>query len=104
MRRGVPVFLAVLVAAVALAANDSKPDQGWDRLTTLVGTWEGTSTGTDHPGKVTLTYRLVSNGSTLMETMDAPEHSEAMITMYAPDAPNGRIVATHYCAAGNQPR
>jgi len=88
-------------ATVALAA-DAAPDPGWEKLKTLVGTWQSTSA--EHPGAVTVTFRLVSNGSSLMETMDMPGHSEEMVTMYAPDGPSGRIVATHYCSAGNQPR
>jgi hypothetical protein len=97
------VFLvASAVSAAALGADSAKPNAGWDKLKTLVGEWEGTI-GEEH-GAVTVTYRLVSNGSTLMETMDVPGHTHTMITMYAPDAPNDRIVATHYCASGNQPR
>jgi hypothetical protein len=47
-----------------------------------------------------VTYTLVSNGTSLMETMTT-EH-ESMITMYHPDGDT--ILGTHYCAAGNQPR
>ena len=37
----------------------------------------------------------------LMETLDG-DHGATMITMYAPDG--AAMLATHYCAAGNQPR
>lgn len=101
------VLSFLVVAAVASAAPNAAPPApgnaaGWERLKTLVGSWEGTVMDTDHPGKVTVTYKLVSNGTSLMETMDVAEHSETMITMYAPDG--DRIVATHYCSMGNQPR
>jgi ABC-type glycerol-3-phosphate transport system substrate-binding protein len=104
MRRRALVILAAIAAAAAAVGSgaDAKPDPGWEKMKTLVGTWEGTVA--EHPGPVTVTYKLVSNGTSLMETMDVADHSETMITMYAPDSPNGRIVATHYCAAGNQPR
>jgi len=102
MKRRALVFLILAAAAWTALAGDAKLDPGWDKLKTLVGTWEGTVA--EHPGTVTVTYKLVSNGTSLMETLDVPDHSQTMITMYAPDAPNGRIVATHYCAAGNQPR
>jgi len=103
----ISVALASLLVASAFAS--AAPDHpappparaaGWDRLTSLVGDWEGTVA--EHPGKVTLSYRLVSNGTSLMETMDVADHSETMVTMYAPDG--DRIIATHYCSAGNQPR
>ena len=100
MRKRALVFL-IFSATVALA-SEAAPNPGWEKLKTLVGTWQSTTAG--HPGAVTITFKLVSNGSSLMETMDMPGHSEEMITMYAPDAPSGRIVATHYCSAGNQPR
>jgi len=50
---------------------------------------------------VKVSYSLVSNGTSLMERMDAPNHAE-MITMYSPDG--SRVVMTHYCSEGNQPR
>ena len=102
MKRILAFVVAIGLAYAAHAADPPKTNPGWEKLKTLVGEWEGTI-GEGH-GTVTVTYRLVSNGSTLMETMDVPDHTHTMITMYAPDAPNDRIVATHYCAAGNQPR
>lgn len=64
----------------------------------LVGHWEGTAEG----APVAVSYKLVSNGTALMETMDMAGESETMITMYHPDGAD--LVATHYCAMGNQPR
>ena len=63
----------------------------------LVGAWKGTASG--HP--VSVTYALVSGGTALMETLDG-EHGVTMVTMYAPDG--AAMLATHYCAVGNQPR
>jgi hypothetical protein len=102
MRKALLILVAAAIASCASAADAVTANAGWDRLKSLVGTWEGTVA--EHPGPVTVTYRLVSNGTSLMETLDVADHSETMITMYAPDGPDGRIVATHYCAAGNQPR
>jgi hypothetical protein len=91
------VLLGACLAAPA-AGGDAKVNAGWERMKSLVGRWEGTAEGSP----VTVTYKLVSNGTSLMETMDMPGESEAMITMYHPDG--GELLATHYCAAGNQPR
>jgi hypothetical protein len=91
-------LLAATVAAAAFAGDAATTSPGWEKLKTLVGEWEGT--GDEHSGKAKLTYRLLSNGSSLEETMETPETT--MVTMYAPD--HSRIVATHYCASGNQPR
>jgi hypothetical protein len=90
--------VAVLVAVIApglASAADTNP--AWDKMKSLVGTWQGTADGRP----VSVTYTLVSNGTSLMESLTG-DHDTNMITMYAPDG--GSILATHYCAAGNQPR
>jgi len=90
------------IAAVGILASTallpaSQPNAAWDKLKTLVGDWKGA----DGMGEVRISYRLVSNGTTLMETMDSG-HDTSMVTMYHVDG--SRILATHYCAAGNQSR
>ncbi len=100
-------WIAVLgvLAFAALSKASPPPNAAWDKLKTLVGDWKGTYAGADEGadgmGEVRISYRLVSNGTTLMETMDSG-HDTSMITMYHVDG--SRILATHYCAAGNQPR
>jgi hypothetical protein len=92
---------ALILASLSLAAAQTAPGKaqaGFDRLKTLVGEWKGTA-GTGQTA--TLSYRLVSNGSALEETMNVGKE-ETMITMYHLD--RDRIMVTHYCAAGNQPR
>jgi hypothetical protein len=90
----VAVLAAVIGPRLASAA-DTNP--AWDKMKALVGTWQGTADGRP----VSITYTLVSNGTSLMESLTG-DHDTNMITMYAPDG--GSILATHYCAAGNQPR
>ena len=51
--------------------------------------------------KTKATYRLVSNGTALMETLVSPESGD-MVTMYHPDG-NG-LVMTHYCSENTQSR
>ena len=104
MRNRMP-WIAVLVLAAAAALGTSPPvgNPGWDKLKSLVGDWKGAYSGADSQGmgEVRLSYRLVSNGTALMETMESG-HDASMITMYHPDG--NRILATHYCSMGNQPR
>jgi hypothetical protein len=99
------ISVAAAVVALAVAASlpgaGATPNPAWDRLKSLVGEWEGTYSGPDEHGTVALSYRLVSNGTTLMETMRSG-HDADMITMYSPDGAS--LVATHYCSEGNQPR
>ena len=90
---GLALGLAIFAAATGTAATPI----GWDRMKSLVGAWKGTENG--HP--VAVSYALVSGGTALMETLDG-EHGVSMVTMYAPDG--AAMLATHYCAVGNQPR
>ena len=92
---GMALALAMLAAAPASGAGATPAE--WNRMKSLVGAWKGTAEGKP----VSITYALVSNGTALRETLDG-DHDTTMITMYAPDGAG--LLATHYCAAGNQPR
>jgi hypothetical protein len=80
------------------AGSQVKPVSGFDRLKTLVGTWQAVA---PQGGTLTNTIRLVSNGMALEETFQSKE-ADQMVTLYTPDG--NRLAMTHYCAAGNQPR
>ncbi len=96
MKRAVMVFLS-LCAAAALAGSDVlTPKQAFEKLKTLVGTWEGT--GEDAGMKVV--YKLTGAGSALIETQ-MPDTAMEMVSVYHMDGPD--LIMTHYCAAGNQP-
>ncbi len=92
-----------LVALATLQAADLKPDTRTDaaaafaRLKTLVGEWEADT----KDGKARLTYELTGGGSALVERQ-SEEKMPAMMTVYHLDG--ARLILTHYCMAGNQPR
>ncbi|MDQ2978742.1 MAG: hypothetical protein M3R62_05945 [Acidobacteriota bacterium] len=98
---------ALAVALVASAADsptssnsakNGKGNAGWEWMKSLQGDWEGS-----YEGKVAAraSYRLVSSGTALMETLVSSDHSD-MITMYTADG--DRLMMTHYCSVNNQPR
>ena len=87
-------ILLLLATTAAVAQTDAKAT--FERLKTLDGNWEGkTSNGT--PFKIS--FRTISGGSALLSEISGEEN---MVTMFHVD--NDRVLATHYCAAGNQPR
>ncbi len=88
---------AALALGTSAAFAQAPAKSPFDRLRTLVGEW--TASGPD--GAVRTVYRLASAGSVLVETI-APGTKDEMITLYHMD--NGKLMLTHYCAAGNQPR
>src|SRR3989449_2512829 len=89
--------IALLVAAAALASDKRKSEEAFDRLASLQGEWKGEIDGV----KATLIYMLTADGSALMEQF-RPEKGPEMITMFTVDGDH--LIATHYCAAKNQPQ
>jgi len=90
------VVALCLLPASGLSQNQTNP--GFEKLKTLVGDWEGKNAD----GKpVRVTYRIVSSGTAVLETLD-PEGEMEMVTVYTQDL--DQVAVTHYCAANNQPR
>jgi hypothetical protein len=102
------VSLAVLIfaavgspQAAAPAKQLSPAGAAFDKLKALAGEWEGTMTEGGQQMPATTSYRLASGGSALMNVLGAGSPYE-MVTMIHLD--NSDLLATHYCAAHNQPR
>jgi len=91
------VGIALVLSAVAVAADRTKSEKAFDRLASLQGDWEGEQRGT----KIRVTYTLTANGSALMEQF-RPDNGPVMITMFTVDGDH--LIATHYCSARNQPQ
>jgi hypothetical protein len=71
----------------------------FSELQRITGNWQATvgTKGTI----IRLNLRAISNGSALVETFTTPNGRETL-TIYHRDV--DRLLATHYCAQGNQPR
>jgi len=92
-------LMILLVAATMSAAPGMKiKGAGFGRMKNLVGHWEG---ATERGTSVRASYKLVSNGTALVETLQSAGEPE-MITIYYRDADH--LMLTHYCSEGNQPR
>lgn len=70
-------------------------------LKTLAGEWAGTMGDTEGGPATRISYKVIAAGSVLAETI-FPGAPHEMITVYHMDGE--RLIMTHYCAAGNQPR
>jgi len=87
------VFIALFTAA-AFAQSDSRA--AFEKLRSLEGTWAGKGS---EGQSLTVTFRATSAGSAIMSEIQGPEN---MISMFHLDG--DRLMMTHYCATGNQPR
>jgi hypothetical protein len=95
--RSVFPLLLLVIATAALAQTATQ--KSFDHLKTLTGSWEGKSS----EGKpLRVTFRDTAGGSALMSEIIGEGH-EDMISMIHLDGPN-RLLLTHYCGVGNQPR
>jgi hypothetical protein len=87
---------AVLQSAGPKAETAAGP-AAFARLKSLAGEWQAdTPMGTAH-----LTYNVIAGGTALVERESAEKMPE-MLTVYYLDG--DRLLLTHYCMAGNQPR
>jgi hypothetical protein len=90
--------ICLLLAASAAFAQTSA-QKSFDQLKSLTGSWEGKN----QQGKpLQVNFRDTAAGSALMSEIQGQGH-ENMISMFNLDGPN-RLLLTHYCSAGNQPR
>jgi len=91
----IAAVMFALAATAALAQSDAQ--KSFTHLKALTGSWEGKSLD----GKPLLvSYRETAGGSAVLSEI-LGDHE--MITMFNLDGRN-KLLMTHYCAAGNQPR
>jgi hypothetical protein len=96
-RAGYAILAVIMMAATAsrIAAVEKSPaEAAFERLKSLVGTWETVEKASRRSGVAT--YTLTGGGKVVIEMMGG------MATAYHLD--KGTLILTHYCGAGNQPR
>ncbi len=104
-----PFIVAFAATAVLAAVARAQEPHGskiagtpqWEQLKTLVGEWDGYIVEGEKKHTSHVSFRMTGAGSALMQVMDAGTPHE-MITMFHMDKDD--LLATHYCAAHNQPR
>src|SRR5579862_8715974 len=89
--------LVTLQGADPKVSNGSEAAAAFARLKTMGGEWQANTPD----GKARLTYELTGGGSALVERESA-DNMPGMMTVYHLDG--NRVILTHYCMAGNQPR
>ena len=104
-RFGSVLLLALCLACVSARGGEkasSTPAQdAFNKLKELAGEWHGRAGDREKGMEATVIYKTTAAGNTVMETL-FPGTTHEMVTMYYLE--DGKLVLTHYCAAGNQPR
>jgi hypothetical protein len=93
------IALSLLLLNAIAAFAQSPAQLSFNRLKVLTGEWEGK---TSQGKPVTVSFRDTAGGSALMSEIHGMD-AENMISMFHLDGPN-RLLMTHYCGVGNQPR
>jgi len=93
--------VAVLLGLLAMPSLASEPSPSWDRLKALVGIWQRTDASTPASKAFRIRYRLISADTALVEEFGDPAKQPTQIVFHLD---GDRLLATHYCAQGNQPR
>jgi len=98
---GCAAAILCLLATPAAAADPARPTVPWTRLKTLVGSWQSTDASTPAQKAFRIRYHLISADTVLVEEFGDPAKQ---VTQTVFHADGSRLLATHYCAQGNQPR
>lgn len=96
-----PTRISLILAALALTATtalaQTDAQKAFAAIKNMPGTWEQKMPTGD---TLQVTFKVVSGGSAVMSEILGKED---MISLFHMDGPN-RLLLTHYCSAGNQPR
>jgi hypothetical protein len=93
------IMLALTFAATAAYAQ-TDAQKAFATLKTLPGSWEGSGMeSANSKTPVRVDFRITGGGSAIMSEIQGHED---MISMFHLDG--DRLLLTHYCAVGNQPR
>jgi hypothetical protein len=106
MKKQLVGICAVLVlgGALGFAAGEAPKAKSnsaeFERMKSLVGTWEGKTDMGQGPIDLRVRYRLLSGGTVLEERVFEGTPNE-MVTLYYDQG--GKLALTHYCMLGNRP-
>ena len=101
MKRSIiPSLILVTLFLIGQAlTGQTKAGSAYEKMKMLEGEWQGTSSD---GSPITVSYKVMSAGSALVETLEPPMGESSMVTVYHLDGDN--LMMTHYCSAQNQPR
>ena len=98
MKRNLSFLLLIPFLLSGLIFAQGNSAAGFEKIKSLAGEWEGKG----HDDQMTsVSYEVISGGSAVMEVLNEGE-DDNMVTVYHLDG--DKLIMTHYCSSGNQPR
>jgi hypothetical protein len=98
MKNRVTSIAVALIALTTLAYAQTPAQKAFESIKSMPGTWKGQS---PDGRSLRVDFKLTAGGSAVISEIIVP--NEDMISMIHLDGP-GKLLLTHYCGAGNQPR
>ncbi|MEZ5461776.1 hypothetical protein [Dokdonella sp.] len=92
------VLVVILLSLARAVSADSNSAQAFEQLKSIVGQWQGV---TERGRSLRIDYATSARGSVLVETWQPGASGETISVVHLDGS---RLMATHYCGQGNQPR
>ena len=99
IRKFLPLIFVAATLTATSASAQTDVQKAFTAIKTMPGTWEGKKSD---GMPIQVNFKVVSGGSAVMSEI-LGNGAEDMISMFHLDGPN-RLLLTHYCGIGNQPR
>ncbi len=98
LKKSIRILLALTFTAALAAHAQTDAQKAFSTLKNMPGTWEGKG---EDGQPLQVNFKVVSGGTAVMSEIQG-NHSPDMISMFNMDG--SRLLLTHYCSMGNQPR
>lgn len=99
MNRSIRIaVIAAIALTTAAAVAQTEAQKAFATIKSMPGAWEGKGS---EGQPLEVTFKVTAAGSAVLSEIVAPHHD--MVSMIHLDGQN-RLLLTHYCSAGNQPR
>jgi hypothetical protein len=93
----ISVILATLALAATTAVAQTDAQKAFTAIKSMPGTWEGKG---EDGSALRVDFKVTARGSAILSEILGHEDMISVFNMDGPD----RLLMTHYCAVGNQPR
>ncbi len=94
------ILIASSVFAEPMKMKSKTFSSEFNKMKSLAGTWKGMMGQGDKQMPITISYKVASAGSSIVET-SFPGQPQEMVSVYTDI--KGKVNMTHYCAFQNQP-